>query len=58
MSKSQYEPPHDDTIADARLYARLQREAWAREEAAMIAAAPTREDVFFREAMERKGVRS
>ena len=57
MSKSQYEPPHDDAIADARLYARLQREAWAREEAAMLAAAATREDVLRREAMAQKMVR-
>jgi hypothetical protein len=33
--KNVYELPHDDAVADARLYARLQREAQAREDAAL-----------------------
>lgn len=33
--KNVYEEPHPDAVADARLYARLQREAQAREDAAL-----------------------
>jgi hypothetical protein len=47
-----YELPDPDALADARLCARLQREALQREEDAMVAAAPTREDVIRREARE------
>lgn len=34
MIKDVYEEPHEDTIADKALYARLQREAQAREDLA------------------------
>lgn len=33
----EYEEPHEDAVADARLYARLQREAQAREDLAQTA---------------------